>query len=296
VAWLSQAGNRLLTLADPEYPKRLLEIPDPPVVLYVKGDFSLLSAPGLAIVGSRNATPQGVQNARAFAADLSQRRWCIISGLALGIDTAAHEGGLAGAGRTVAVIGTGLDIVYPARNHALAHRIAEAGAIISEYPLGTPALASNFPRRNRIISGLSHGVLVVEAALESGSLITAREAADQGREVFAIPGSIHSPLARGCHQLIRQGAKLVELASDILEELGSPQALSISAKSEIGKDEPTNGAEAILLDALGHDPIDVDSLITRAGLTADKAYAILLMLELDGKVAKLPGGRYQRLN
>ena len=293
--WLAQPGNHVLTLADADYPKRLLEIPDPPALLYIKGNSRLLEASSLAIVGSRNATPQGLQNAQAFARDLSRRGWTIVSGLALGIDASAHEGGLDGDGSTIAVIGTGLDIVYPARNHTLAHRIAASGVIVSEYPLGTQALAGNFPRRNRIISGLARGVIVVEAALQSGSLITAREAADQGREVFAIPGSIHSALSKGCHQLIKQGAKLVEAASDILEELGAPAPLKQGAQTIPAEQPPTDGATADLLAALGHDPIDVDSLIARSGLTPDRAYAILLMLELDGQVGKLPGGRYQRL-
>ncbi|WP_308419561.1 DNA-processing protein DprA [Chitinimonas koreensis] len=220
LAWLEVPENRLLTLADADYPPRLLEIADPPPLLYVKGRVELLAAPSIAVVGSRNATPQGLQNAEAFARELSRQGWTIASGLALGIDAAAHQGGLAGMGSTIAVVGTGLDIVYPARNHALARQIAAEGVIVSEFALGTPGRAGNFPRRNRIISGLARGVLVVEAALQSGSLITAREAAEQGREVFAIPGSIHSPVARGCHQLIKQGAKLVETAADIVDELG----------------------------------------------------------------------------
>jgi DNA processing protein len=217
--WLSQPGNRLLTLGDEAYPAALLEIPDPPVALYVKGDAALLSRPSLAVVGARNATPQGEANAESFSRALSEAGLCIVSGLALGIDAAAHRGGLAGPGSTVAVIGTGADRIYPARNAALARQIAEAGAIVSEFPLGIGPLAHNFPRRNRLIAGLAQGVLVVEAALKSGSLITARLATDCGREVFAIPGSIHSPVARGCHQLIRDGAKLVETAVDILDEL-----------------------------------------------------------------------------
>ena len=295
LAWLAEPGNRLLTLADTDYPARLLEIADPPPLLYIKGDARHLSAASIAIVGSRNATPQGVQNAAAFARDLSRRGWAIVSGLALGIDAAAHEGALDGPGSTVAVVGTGLDIVYPARNHALAHRIAGGGVIVSEYPLGTPARAGNFPRRNRLISGLVRGVLVVEAALQSGSLITSREAAEQGREVFAIPGSIHSPLAKGCHQLIRQGAKLVETAQDILEELGAPPAPPQVAPPVGEIEAATDPAESAILKALGHDPVDGDTLLARAGLTPDRAYAILLTLELDGRVAKLPGNRYQRL-
>ena len=292
MAWLDVPGNHLLTLADPDYPKRLLEIPNPPAVLYAKGRRKLLNVATLGVVGSRNATPQGIQNAEAFARDLSQRGWCIASGLALGIDAAAHEGGLSGTGSTIAVVGTGLDIVYPARNHPLAHRIAAEGVILSEFPLGTPGHSRNFPRRNRIISGLSRGVLVVEAALMSGSLITAREAAEQGREVFAIPGSIHSTLSKGCHQLIKQGAKLVETAQDILEELGEQ---NIVLKTPAQPVLPTDAVEASLLAALGHDPLDIDTLTARANLTPDRVYAMLLTLELEGLVAKLPGGRYQRL-
>lgn len=296
LAWLDEPGNHLITLADADYPRRLLEIGAPPVLLYGKGRRTLLSATSLAVVGSRNATPQGLQNAQAFARDLSQRGWCIVSGLALGIDAAAHEGGLAGTGNTIAVVGTGLDIVYPARHHALAHRIAEQGLILSEFPLGMPANARNFPRRNRIISGLSLGVLVVEAALQSGSLITAREAAEQGREVFAIPGSIHSALAKGCHQLIKQGAKLVETAQDILEELGSATPIQPPlVDTEVAIELAPDGPQASLLAALGHDPLDVETLTVRANLTPDRVYAMLLTLELEGMVAKLPGGRYQRL-
>ena len=220
LAWAGEPGNRVLNLADPDYPRQLLEIPDPPVLLYVKGRTDLLACSALAIVGSRNATPQGIANAESFARAASQAGVTIISGMALGCDAAAHRGGLEGAGSTVAVIGTGADRIYPARNQALAHAIVEHGAIVSEFPLGTPPLAANFPRRNRIIAGLARGVLVVEAAERSGTLITARLAAEQGRDVFAIPGSIHSPLSKGCHKLIKQGAKLVESAQDILEEIG----------------------------------------------------------------------------
>ena len=217
--WAAQPGNQLLTLADADYPQSLLSSDDPPMLLYAKGNTSTLNRPMLAVVGSRNATAQGVRDAEAFAQALGDAGLTIVSGLALGIDAAAHRGALATAAGTVAVIGTGADRLYPAKNEALARAIAEKGVVLSEFPLGTPALASNFPRRNRIIAGLGLGCLVVEAALRSGSLITARLAAESGREVFAIPGSIHSPLSRGCHQLIRQGAKLVESALDILEEL-----------------------------------------------------------------------------
>lgn len=217
--WAALPGNRIVTLADAEYPASLLTTDDPPLLLYVKGRLDLLQAPSLAIVGSRDATTEGIMNAMRFAESVSQSGMTVVSGLALGIDTAAHQGALPAIGSTVAVIGTGADIVYPAKNRDLAHRIAQAGCIVSEYALGTSAAAGNFPRRNRIISGLSRGVLVVEAAMNSGTLITARLATEQGRDVFAIPGSIHSPLSKGCHRLIKQGAKLVESASDILEEL-----------------------------------------------------------------------------
>jgi len=296
LAWAREPGNTILCLGDAAYPPTLLDIHDPPPLLYVKGDAGLLASPSLAIVGARSATPQGLANAAAFARSLSRAGLAIVSGLALGIDAAAHEGALDGAGGTVAVIGTGADRIYPARNQALARRIAEAGVIVSEFPLGTPPAAHNFPRRNRLIAGLAQGVLVVEAAVDSGSLITARLAAEQGREVFAIPGSIHSPLSRGCHRLLRDGAKLVETAEDILEELPprrrhdaaqQPEALPDAASSD-------SGASRVLT-ALGHDPVDGDTLALRCGLTADALYAILLPMELDGQVARLPGGRFQRL-
>ena len=291
--WLSQPGNQLLTLGDEAYPAALLEIPDPPVALYVKGNVALLSRPALAVVGARNATPQGEANAEAFSRSLSEAGLCIVSGLALGIDTAAHRGGLAGPGATVAVIGTGADRIYPARNAALARQIAEAGAIVSEFPLGSGPLAHHFPRRNRLIAGLAQGVLVVEAALKSGSLITARLATDCGRDVFAIPGSIHSPVARGCHQLIRDGAKLVETAADILDELRLAPREAAPAR-DLAPEEG-GGDEARVMQAMGHDPVDVDTLVQRTTLTAEALYAILLALELDGRVSRLPGGRLQRL-
>lgn len=288
--WLENPANRIITLADAEYPKSLLEIPDPPPLLYVKGRLDLVRHPGLAIVGSRNATAQGIANAEAFAEVLSNAGLTIISGLALGIDAAAHRGGLAGAGSTVAVVGTGLDVVYPARNRDLAHRIAERGTLISEFPLGTPALAANFPRRNRLICGLSGGCLIVEAAISSGSLITARLAAEQGRDVFAIPGSIHSPLAKGCHALIRQGAKLVESAQDVLEELGlqhSPQQLSTTAIAT-DDDHP-------LLEHFGFEPVDIDTLQLRSGMPIDSINTALTELEVSGTIAALPGNRWQRV-
>ena len=288
LAWLAQPGNSLMTLADADYPKSLLEIADPPAVLYCKGRRSLLNQPGLGVVGSRNATPQGVRDAEAFSRALSDAGFTIISGLALGIDAAAHRGGLAGAGSSIAIIGTGLDRIYPARNKALAHQLAETGLVVSEFALGTPPLPGHFPRRNRLISGLSRGVLVVEAAPDSGSLITARVATEQGREVFAIPGSIHSPLARGCHALIKQGAKLVESAADILDELAWPQRL----------EQPTWPEQAAdpVLDALDGAPATLDTLAQTTGLTLDALSAKLLTLELDGRIASLPGGRYQKLH
>jgi DNA processing protein len=284
-AWLDDPLNRILTLSDAEFPQSLLNTIDPPLILYVKGRLDLLNAPALAVVGSRNATAQGMRNAEAFSKSASDAGLCIVSGMAHGIDAAAHFGGLGGIGSSIAVVGTGLDKVYPAANRELAHRLAQNGAIISEFPLGTPPLAANFPRRNRIISGLSLGCLVVEASVQSGSLITARMALEQGRDVFAIPGSIHSPQSKGCHALIKQGAKLVENASDILDELGYR---STSAT-------PDTAPEHALFVHLGFDPLEVETLAQRSGLTIGELSAILLQLELDGHVASLPGGLYQRI-
>ncbi|MFH1605545.1 MAG: DNA-processing protein DprA [Pseudomonadota bacterium] len=283
--WAAADGHAVLTLADGDYPQQLLEIPDPPALLYLRGRRELLARPSLAVVGSRNATPQGISNAEQFARAFSAAGLTIVSGLALGIDAAAHRGGLDAAGSTVAVLGTGADILYPQRNEVLGERIAREGLIVSEFALGTPPQGRNFPRRNRVIAGLARGCLVVEAALASGSLITARLAADQGREVFAIPGSIHSPHAKGCHALIKQGAKLVENAQDLLLELGMH-----------GIDTPiaVNEAAIGMLAYLGYDPCDIDTLCARSGLTAQTVSAMLLQLELDGKVASLPGGLYQR--
>ena len=289
MAWAGEPGQSILTLADSAYPTALLEIADPPNVLYVRGNPALLQKRGLGVVGSRNATPQGQQTAEIFAKALAGKGLTIISGLALGIDAAAHRGALAAGGDTIAVIGTGADRLYPARNKELALAIAERGAIVSEFPLGTPAIAANFPRRNRIISGLSRGVLVVEAAPESGSLITARLAAEQGREVFAIPGSIQSPVARGCHKLIKQGAKLVETAQDVLEELGN------FAAAETLPESAASAAENTLLTAIGHDPCSLDELVERTGFAANQLLTELLTLELGGRIAPLPGNRYQRL-
>jgi DNA processing protein len=257
----------------------------------VKGRVDLLNGRALAIVGARNATAQGAVNAEQFARELSRGGMTIVSGLALGCDASAHTGALDGSGSTIAVIGTGADRIYPSRNQELARRIAENGAIVSEFPLGTPALRENFPRRNRIISGLSRGVLVVEAAARSGTLITARLAGEQGREVFAIPGSIHSPLSKGCHQLIRQGAKLVDDARDILSEL----QVVVAAPVRRGSPSWEFGAPA-LLDAMGFDPVGIDLLAQHTGLTADTLSAMLLSLELESRVAMLPDGRFQRIS
>jgi DNA processing protein len=298
LAWLASESNHLLTLADGDYPAALLEIADPPPLLYLKGDRGLLGRPGIAVVGSRNATPVGLQNAEAFSRSLSQSGLTIISGMALGIDAAAHRGGLDGGASSIAVVGTGLDLVYPARNKTLARELVEKGLIISEFSLGTPALATNFPRRNRIISGLSRGVLVVEAALASGSLITARQAAEQGREVFAIPGSIHSPFSKGCHQLIKQGAKLVDEANDILVELQWRTATSKAGTAPASSDDlQTTGetSEDPILTAMGYDPVSIDALVERVEFAADQVVARLTELEIDGVIAPLPGGRYQRL-
>lgn len=292
--WLQEAPARraVLHLGDPEYPQSLLQIEDPPVLLYRLGRPLSESGPAVAIVGSRNPTAQGLQNARRFGQAFGAAGVTVVSGLALGVDGAAHEGALggapAGAFATIAVVGTGLDRVYPSRHLELAHRIAENGALLSEYHLGTPPIEKNFPRRNRLISGLGQGTLVVEAALQSGSLITARMAVEQGKEVFAIPGSIHSPQSRGCHALLRQGAKLVESAQDVLEDLRLvpvvPRELE-DAPAEV--DDP-------LLEAMGYDPVGLDALIARTGIPAPQLQAQLLELELAGQVARLPGGLFQR--
>ena len=255
--WLQDSNNRIVTLADSDYPQALLNISDPPLLLYVKGRAELLNRPTIAMVGSRHATPQGIHNAEAFAKTLSDAGYCIISGMAHGIDAAAHRGALKGISGSIAVIGTGMDKVYPSANRELAHMLASQGVLVSEFPLGTAPLGSNFPRRNRLISGMSLGCLVVEATLQSGSLITARLALEQGREVFAIPGSIHAPQSRGCHSLLKQGAKLVENAQDILEEFGA-----IPLKSA----PPEPGPDSALLAQLGYDPVDLDTLSIRCSL------------------------------
>lgn len=297
--WCAEQNNSILTLADKQYPAQLLEISDPPALLYVKGRADLLSGLSVAVVGSRNATAQGLINARRFSSSLSQSGLTIVSGLAIGIDTAAHQGALEGSGSTIAVVGTGLDIVYPARNQELAHQIAERGCLISEYPLGTPSIAANFPRRNRIISGLSQGILVIEAAAQSGSLITARLAAEQGRDVFAIPGSIHSPLAKGCHQLIRQGAKLIETAEDILEELRLDLRNAAPVNIAVGttaSSTDTGSLESKLLIQMGFEPVHPDELALRCNMEYGALSAHLVMLELGGHVEVVPGGLYRRLN
>ncbi len=301
--WL-QAGNdrRIAVLGDAAYPPALLDIEDPPLMLYMLGTLASPAqaatnsiANSLAIVGSRNPTPQGESNARQFARAFGGAGICVVSGLALGIDGAAHDGAMLGGGETIAVVGTGLDRVYPKKHLALAHRIARQGLLISEFPLGTPPLTANFPRRNRIISGLSRGTLVVEAALQSGSLITARLAAEQGKEVFAIPGSIHSPQSRGCHALIKQGAKLVEVAQDVLEELRLAPAGSGTAPEGVEADEAAGARNDPLLEALGFDAASLDALQARTGLDTAHLQARLLELELDGQVARMPGGLFQRM-
>ena len=333
LAWLAADGQDdarrcVVPLGDPRYPAALLGIEDPPPLLYMLGQvpatdsvpfgapdgtgraqeatptIANLYPPAVAMVGSRNPTPQGALNARQFARALREAGLTVVSGLALGIDGAAHEGALE-AGHpglaTIAVIGTGIDRVYPSRHRELAHRIASQGLIVSEYPLGTPPLAPNFPKRNRLIAGLTLGTLVVEAATQSGSLITARLAAEQGKEVFAIPGSIHSAQSRGCHQLIRQGAKLVESAQDVLEELRLPIPASAIDNAAAGADSTGDGATFssegdALLEALGADPVSLDALQARTGLPTPELQARLLELELEGQVGRLPGGLFQRLS
>ncbi len=306
--WLAQSpSHHLVTLADAAYPSGLLAMTDPPPLLYAIGRLELLAQPTLAIVGSRSATQQGAATAESFAAGLARAGLSIVSGLALGIDAAAHRGALKAAaegarGSTVAVVGTGIDIVYPSSNRALTEQLRRQGLVLSELPLGTPAVAHNFPRRNRLIAGLSRGVLVVEAAVHSGSLITARLAAEQGREVFAIPGSIHSPVAKGCHRLIKDGAKLVESVQDILEELRvdtAPARTPDRQPAGEGRDAPVGNElpelQHRVLDALGHDPVGLDQLCERAGCAAGDLSAALLELELAQHVERLPGNRYQRL-
>ena len=299
--WHSKPGNRIMCSQDPDYPVLLRQIPAPPPLLYVHGDTSILGEPQLAMVGSRNPSASGQRTATEFAQHLSAAGLIITSGLALGIDAASHQGALDTGSPTIAVMGTGLDRVYPARNRDLARQIAEQGALVSEFPVGTPPLAENFPRRNRIISGLSLGTLVVEAALRSGSLISARNAGEQGREVFAIPGSIHNPLARGCHHLIRQGAKLVETAQDVIDELGILADTCNSLSQPDERDETPGHTRELdaeytqLLDTIGFESTSIDNLVTRSGLTPAEVSSMLLQLEMSGYIASNPGGLYNRL-
>jgi len=311
--WLAGSDqHHIITLNSPEYPQRLKQINDAPALLYVHGNLSVLQDPQLGIVGSRNPTQGGHNNAYEFAKHLAQTGLCITSGLALGIDGAAHQGAIDGNGPTIAVIATGIDRVYPAKHRELAHKIVENGAIVSEFPVGTHPDSRHFPRRNRIISAMSYGVLVVEAALKSGSLITARLAMEQNREVFAIPSSIHSPLAKGCHQLIRQGAKLVETAEDILEEMAGVIDLNdhssankqFDTLSSTSNETPSSDTESEnnidqeqsdLLNAMGYDPISIDQLVVATDLDAASIAAMLLILELQNYVAGNGGGTYTRL-
>jgi DNA processing protein len=308
-AWLDDAtpgqSRALITLGDERYPAALLETADPPLLLFAQGRLELLAAPSVAIVGSRSPTAQGKENAFAFAQALSQAGITVVSGLAQGIDGAAHEGALAGCpahpvagrlGSTIAVVGTGLDRVYPKIHLDLARRMAQQGLLISEFTLGTSPLPSNFPKRNRIVAGLSRGTLVVEAALQSGSLITARLATEMGREVLAIPGSIHSPQARGCHALIKQGAKLVETAQDVLEEMRWQVAAPVSdAPLHAQDDDASSSGEDPVLSAMGFDPVGQDALSARTGLGPADLGARLLELEMLGRVARLPGALFQRV-
>ncbi len=296
--WLAAAGDEardVLVLGDPRYPELLLNSADPPLLLYARGQVARLNSPSIAIVGSRNPTAQGLENARAFAAHLGRAGFTIVSGLALGIDAAAHDGALEAGAGTIAIVGTGLDRVYPGRHRSLALRIAANGVIASEFAIGTPALPQNFPIRNRIIAGLARGTLVVEAALQSGSLITARLAAENGRDVFAIPGSIHSPQSRGCHALIRQGAKLVENVGDVLEELRLGRGTVANASSGSADLDLEASTPHGLLRDMGFDPVSLDVLCARSGFGVAQLQAQLLDLELAGSVARLPGGLFQRV-
>ena len=293
LAWQGQGSDRhVFSVGDACYPRALLESPDPPLLLYATGDVALLSRPAIAVVGSRRPTAQGRDHARRFAQAFGEAGYTVVSGLALGVDGAAHEGALAAGAPTVAVVGTGPDRVYPPSHRELAHRIAAHGVIVSEFLPGTAPLPENFPQRNRIIAGLSLGTLVVEAALQSGSLITARLANEAGREVFAIPGSIQSAQSRGCHALIRDGAKLVECPADVLDELRQPGLPGLAATAPAA--EPPAPVADPLLDALGHDPMTLDGLQARTGRSTPDLLGRLLELELDGHVARLPGGLYQR--
>jgi DNA processing protein len=286
--WLEHGDHHLVAWGDACYPPLLLEIANPPPVLYVAGRIERLASPAFAIVGSRNATTQGARDAETFARALSRAGLAIVSGLALGIDAAAHRGGLADAGSSIGVMGTGPDVYYPAANRALAAALARDGCLVSEFPLGTPARPGNFPRRNRLISGMSKGVLVVEAAPASGSLTTARRALEQNRDVFAIPGSIHSPLSKGCHWLIKEGAKLVETADDVLRELGFEASAEAPAPRLARQRDP-------VLDAFGFDAASLDQIVERTGMDASRVAARICLLELDGRLVPLAGGRFQRV-
>jgi DNA processing protein len=299
--WQTQPGNRIMTCRDPDYPVMLAQLDAPPPILYVHGNCALLSEPQLAMVGSRHPTPAGIRIATEFAQYLSAAGLVINSGLALGIDAACHTGALQSRAPTIAVMGTGLDRVYPARHRDLARQIAEQGALVSEFPVGTAPRAENFPQRNRLISGMSLGTLVVEAALRSGSLITARYAGEQGREVFAIPGSINNPLARGCHHLIRQGAKLVETAQDVIDELGMLAASCATAQINAGNSPGNEDSAKLapdyqqLIDLMGFDNTSIDQLVSSSGLTPAEVSSMLLQLEMSGYLASSPGGLYNRL-
>ncbi len=297
--WLQKPGRTIVDQASDDFPELLRQIPGPPKRLYVAGNLDALHMPSLAIVGSRNPTRGGLQNAYEFSKHLSRSGFSIVSGLALGVDTAAHEGALDGGGMTVAFLGHGIDSIYPSANRELARRILARGAICSEFPLGSVPRPEHFPQRNRLISGLSLGTLVVEAAKRSGSLISARLAAEQGREIFAIPGSIHNPLAKGCHQLIKQGAKLVESADDIVSELG-PVAAHMLQSADDSTPVETSGVEHddeyhTLLNIVDFDPATLDELSNQSGLTIDQVSSMLLILELEGKIEAHAGGRYSKI-
>jgi DNA processing protein len=301
LAWLDKPGHHLVTIGSPEYPTLLGEISDPPIILFAHGCLEILKTIQIGVVGSRNPDAAGKKIAGEFARELTHAGATVTSGLALGIDSCSHEGALSANGHTIAVTGNGLDMIYPARNKALAEKIVERGILVSEFTPGTKPIPANFPRRNRIISGMSTGVLVVQAALRSGSLITARYAMEQGREVFAIPGSIHNPMAKGCHALIKQGAKLVESVNDIIEELGSLATVVIdenrflnnAANNEPGEEE-LDADYKVLLDSLAYDPISIDRLIELTGLTTASVSSMLLILELRGLVVSQSGGVYVR--
>jgi len=299
--WGQQPGQQLITLEDERFPKQLKQIADPPILLSVRGSVDILNDPQLAVVGSRHASKLAMNSAKDFAHFLSDKGLSITSGLALGIDTAAHQGGLLGIGKTVAVVATGLDRIYPASNKTLGHQIVEQGAMVSEFPLGTKPLAFNFPRRNRIISGLSVGTLVVEAALKSGSLITARTALEQGREVFAMPGSINNPQAKGCHQLIKQGAKLVESGQDILEELtelidlNTERSLGVQQQDWMQDSQPLQATEHRLLEYLEYEPISLDELVVLSKMPVSEILSQVMLLELSGEIEAMSAGRWRRI-